>query len=484
MSSVRVDYSGLRTRALRFGNERRRPGRRCWLVAAVISVGLATPIVSPAQAADPPAAKPGRAHDVQRLVLQLDAHTRREREQAREALLALGTAILPLLPDDRAVSSAAVRQTLGEIRGRLQRDSALESLRPSRVSLKGTFPLREVLAQIAAETGNDFDTTALDDASLSRPLAVDFESRVFWSACDEVIAKADLDYGAVQKGRLQLMRAATANLPPRPIAVADQGAFRVAVMLATIRPFAISRTRFALRVVWSLRAEPRLRPLFASISGSDLQAGFRGPGAGGAPPAYTELPPISPRAKLELSLEEGQVPLELTSDFEFPSGEARPNVEFGGSFTVEMAAGPVRFVFDDLAAARPPLERIGSVAVRLRGVEIPAAEKPGTAHLVVSAVYDQSGPAFESYRTWMYHNDVWLEAKTNGGRRIRPEPLVATQREADGGFAVEYNFADVSGGLGDYRLVYVAPTLITQTPVQFQLRNIPTARAAERGAQP
>jgi hypothetical protein len=483
MSSVRVDYSGLRMRALRFGNARRRLGYSRWLVAPVVFVWLATSIVSAALAADSPAAKLAAARDVQRLVLQLDAHTRREREQAREALLALGPAILPLLPQDGNVSSAAVRQTLGEIRARLQRESALESLRPSRVSLKGTFPLKEVLSQIAAQTGNEFDTTALDEASLARPFAVDFESRVFWSACDEVSAKAGLDYGSVQKGRLQLVRA-NAHSAPRPIAVADQGAFRVAVTFATVRPFAISRTSFALRVVWSLRAEPRLRPLFASIAGSDLQAGFRGPDAGGAQPAYTELPPISPRAKLELSLDEGQEPLELTSDFEFPAGDTRPKIEFGGSFAVEMAAGPARFMFDDLAAARQPLERVGSVAVRLRGIEIPAGEKAGTAHVVVSAVYDQSGPAFESYRTWMYHNEVWLEAKANGGGRIRPAPLVATQREADGGFAVEYNFADVAGGAGDYRLVYVAPTLITQTPVQFQLRNIPTARAAQPGAQP
>jgi hypothetical protein len=508
MCSVRVDYSGLRRRTLHFGNgtrgrfrsialgdwspirrtvprARRRSGRPHSLVIAAIVLWLALSIGLPAHAADPPpAAKSPSAREVQRLVLQLDAHTRRERDQARDALLALGPPILPLLPEDRAIASAAVRQTVGEIRARLQHESALASLRPSRVTLKGTFPLREALARIAAQTGNEFDTTALDDGSLARSLAVDFESRAFWSACDEVIATADLDYGAVQKGRLQLIRTATANLPPRPIAVADQGAFRVAVTLATIRPFAISRTRFALRIAWNLRAEPRLRPLFASISGSDLQAGFRSPNAGGAQPAYTGLRPISPRAKLELSLEEGQVPLELTSDFEFPSGEARPDVEFGGSFSVEMAAGPVRFVFDDLAAANQPLQRAGSVAVRLRAAEIPAGDKPGMAQVVVSAVYNQSGPAFESYRTWMYHNEVWLEAKSKDGRRIRPGPLVATQREADGGFAVEYNFADVSGGPADYRLVYVAPTLITPTPVQFQLRNIPTARAPQPGVQP
>jgi hypothetical protein len=147
-----------------------------------------------------------------------------------------------------------------------------------------------------------------------------------------------------------------------------------------------------------------------------------------------------------------------------------------------MAAAPVQIAFDDLVTPNQPAKRVGSVAVRLRQVEIPVSGKVGQGRVDLSVVYDQRGPAFESYRTWMYHNEVWLETKS--GRRLLPRPLVATQREADGGIAVEYNFADVTGTPADYRLVYVAPTLVTRSPVQFQLRNIPTTRAGQQGAQP
>jgi hypothetical protein len=140
-----------------------------------------------------------------------------------------------------------------------------------------------------------------------------------------------------------------------------------------------------------------------------------------------------------------------------------------------MAAGPVRFVFDKLVAPDQPAQRVGSVTVRMTRVEFPAEGKAGDARIEISSVYDQRGPAFESYRTWIYHNEVWLETKD--GRRIRPRPLVGTRGQDDGGIAVEYNFADVTGTPADYRVVYVAPTLITQSPVQFELRNIPTVRA-------
>jgi hypothetical protein len=470
MSSVRSDYSGLR-----------------WRSCHLLALGLLVACVSRATADDrPKPTNPQTAREITRLIGQLDADSRAERSKARDALLAMGPSILPLLPDDQQVPSAAARQALAEIRARLQHESAIDSLRPSRVTLKGTFALNDVLAQISAQTGNGFDTSGLDAELLSRPMDVHFESRTFWSACDQLGTMARFSFGAVRKGRLQLVRVPR-NSVALPLAVADDGAFRVAVLSAKIRPSAISQTLFALRIGWSLQAEPRLRPLFASIAGRDLtveasESGRPPVDVSGAAQPSLSLRPISPAAKLELSMEEGQEPLELDSDFECPATPKRLNITLGGSFAVEMAAAPERFVFDDLNAPNPPAKRIGGVSVRLRHVEAPAGGNETATRVDLSVVYDQQGPAFESYRTWMYHNDVRLETKN--GRRILPERLVATQTEADGARTVEYNFANVTGTLADYRLVYIAPTLITQAPVRFQLKNIPTTRARQQGTSP
>jgi len=452
-------------------------------------VGLAFCIATPAWPEDRPSAADSQtARQIQRLIGQLDADTRSDRVKAHDALLKLGPSILPLLPEDRAIASAAARQSLHEIRLRLQREAAMASLSPARVTLKGMYTLRSVLEQIASQTGNEFDTHALGDQLLERRVTVDFRSRAFWSACDAVVSYVGLEYGTASARRLDLVRATSVE---RPLAVADEGAFRIAVASASIRPSVASRDGYALHVGWSLMAEPRLRPLFAAIAGRDLHAQTtdasasspRSESPDASRRALTVFRPISPAAKLELSMNEGQEPLRLETQFDFPvTATSTPRIDFSGSFAVEMAAAPVQIAFDDLVTPNQPAKRVGSVAVRLRQVEIPVSGKSGLGRVDLSVVYDQRGPAFESYRTWMYHNEVWLETKS--GRRILPRPLVATQREADGGIAVEYNFADVTGTPADYRLVYVAPTLVTRSPVQFQLRNIPTTRAGQQGVQP
>jgi len=106
-------------------------------------------------------------------------------------------------------------------------------------------------------------------------------------------------------------------------------------------------------------------------------------------------------------------------------------------------------------------------------------EKAGNAKIEISLVYDHGGPAFESYRTWMYHNEAYLETKN--GRRLNPQPIISTRRQGDGSMAVEYNFADVQGTPRDDRFIYVAPTLITSVPVEFRFPRIPLARAAAEG---
>jgi hypothetical protein len=407
---------------------------------------------------------------VDRLVAELDAELRRTRDAARESLLALGPSILPLLPDERAVASAATRDSVRQIRMRLERQSALATLAASRVTLHGRFPLREILNQLAAQTGNQFESTGIDAGILRRELSIDDESRPFWSACDDVIHKAGLAYAPVHKpGRLKLLPAAQAHGGPE-LAVAENGTFRLSVLSAELRP-SLGESRNVLRINWSLIAEPRLRPLFATIQADRLVVR--------ASPSNV-LKPVSPQAKWEISMGEGTQVLRLDSDFECPAGAEPAVVEFRGSLRVEMAAGPQRIVFENLSSGRREKQRAGGVTVALRNVEFPASnEKRGTARVEISLAYDQGGPAFESYRTWMYHNEAALESKT--GRRIGPGPLVSTRQQGDGSVAVEYNFADVDATPGDYRFVYIAPTLIADLPVDFEFPRIPVARAAQEG---
>ena len=425
----------------------------------------------PLRADDPAAATNAELRrKVERLLADLDAETRSARLAARDSLLALGPGILPLLPDERTLPSAAARDAVGQIRTRLERQSALATLAASRVTLRGRFPLREILDRITRQTGNRFDVTAIDAPLLARPFDVNDQARPFWNACDALFEKAGLTFARHHKaGALALVPAGQAR--EGELAVSDHGPFRVAVIAAELRGTPDASPHL-LRVAWTLTAEPRLRPLFASIAADRLVA------SSGA----DTFKPSTPTAKWELSLGEGADTLRLDSDFDVPPPLQPAQIEFRGAFGVEMAAGPQEIIFGDLASGRRETRRAGSVTVGLRGVEFPRpGEGQGTARIEISLVYDQGGPAFESYRTWMYHNEAALETKS--GRRIAPRPIITTRQQGDGSVAVEYNFADIQGTPGDYRFVYVAPTLITQQPVEFRFSKIPVARAAQGGTR-
>jgi len=408
---------------------------------------------------------------VERLIGELDAQTRRARSAARESLVAMGPAILPLLPSDDRIASAAVRDAVRQVRTQLERASALATLAPSHVTLHGKWALSEVLKLVTRQTGNEFDRDGIGASVLQKEIAVDDESRPFWSACDAIAREAGLTYAPFgMRGRITLVPAATTA--PRNLAVASEGAIRVAVVSVSLRPAPGDPQRRLLRIGWDVSAEPRLRPLFARISTADLVV--RSSDA-------SILKPTSPRAKLELPMGEGAQPLRLYSDYEVLPGVDLASIEFEGVFQVEMAAGPQRMVFDDLAPGKRESKRAGSARVTVESAFSPTGEIGSSrARIDVSVLYDQGGPAFESYRTWMYHNEAALETKT--GRRIAPEATIATRQQGDGSISVEYNFANVRGVPGDYRFIYVVPTLITELPVKFRFPKIPAARSVVEGA--
>jgi hypothetical protein len=416
-----------------------------------------------------PATQDALRDKVDRLVTQLDAEKRSVRAAALQSLLALGPRVLPLLPTDSSAASPAAREAVSQIRGKLERESALASLAATRVTLRGRFALLEILNRITEQTGNRFDSTAIDAATLRREIQVDYASRTFWSAVDELTLKVGLTYASTQKVHSLSLVPADQSSSHCGSIVTESGPFRMVIASAELRP-SLSESPKLLRIHWSLFAEPRLRPLFASIAAQKVFANSDS----------TLFKSVAPTANWEISMGEGAEPLRLGSDFEVPLTNLPKAITFRGSFTVEMAAGPERFVFDDLSSNRREVHKFGGVTVSLLGVEFPSAnQKSGDAKVEVGLVYDQGGPAFESYRTWMYRNEAYLETKN--GRRLNHQPIISTRRQGDGSVAVEYNFADVQGSPRDYRFVYVAPTLITPLPVEFRFQNIPLSRAAVEG---
>jgi hypothetical protein len=226
--------------------------------------------------------------------------------------------------------------------------------------------------------------------------------------------------------------------------------------------------RELVRVTLNISAEPRLRPLFLQYAASDVAVRSQD---------KVELPPFTREASYDLALGEGAGPSRIQLDYLVPEGTEVATLAISGKLQCTAAAGNdlIRFAevhklnnLREVSIAR----RRGGVTVTLTRAQIsPLA--PGKNELRIQTVvnYDAGGPAFESHRTWILHNEVFLEDAA--GKRVRLNGGSQTAQQGDGGVAIEYRFVNLPDPLPDYSFVYVAPTMIIDVPIEFEIQSLP-----------
>ncbi|MGH7128702.1 MAG: hypothetical protein ACREIV_09035, partial [Planctomycetaceae bacterium] len=187
---------------------------------------------------------PRETQAVKELISKLDADERAVRAAAERQLLELGPRILPQLPPPDLLPPAA-QAALRRIRRQLEHTAARAAVRPSRITLTGTRPLREWLGLIVQQTGNDLDASALPAETLETPLAVDYDAETFWIVLDDLARRAGFRYETREKDKAHGPRPVGSSSPlilvPGEAATGEQavdsaGAFRVAVLSAEVRP--------------------------------------------------------------------------------------------------------------------------------------------------------------------------------------------------------------------------------------------------------
>ena len=397
---------------------------------------------------------------VERMIAGLRAPTRAARLKAEQEMLEAGPDLLPLLPPPELVPSAA-RESLVRIRVTLERRQALLSIAPSHVTLQGERSFSEWVNELQRQSTNTNDLRSLSPTDLDQPLKLDFKDQTYWAGVEELSRMARLKPD-LSAGHLR-WNPADPNVVPE-LAVTHAGAFRVAVIVARTRP-GLTADKPLVRLGLTLMAEPRLRPLFMHFSAEDMV--LRG-GSGA-------LAAFNPEAKYELVLADGKSPpIQIDAVAQAPPPDT---VDISGRFRVTLAAGSEAIRFSDLPAfledkPSPVSRRRGGVTVTLQKVELePATDGKQNARIQVLVAYDTGGPAFESHRSWVQHNRVFLE--TASGQTIELNGGQETTAEANGRVGAAYTFNDLTEPLANLRFVYVAPTLILETPVEFQFKQIP-----------
>jgi hypothetical protein len=442
-------------------------------VALVCAIGAMECVVAQVPEKNP---APTIARDVGPLIDELNAETRARRAEAERRLLEQGPQILPLLPAPELLPTPSVREAVRRIRVELERRQAAESAQASRVTLRGTQNLPQWLDEIRRQTGNEvLVDSSLPAAMRSRVLTLDLVDVDFWPALRK-LAHAVMDGTDTEpavrlsfddQNRLVMTRSETKS-------GADQhetysGAFRVVARPAQRRPIFGRPDRQLVRVELEVAAEPRLRPLFLQLAAADFDA---------RTDAGVSMPPYTPEARKELPLTQGRRTAQWYADFDVPAGWNATTINLRGKAVMTTAAEsqPIRFTsLGDLVGNRGAgvARRRGGVTVTLNRI---LSERNGEADAERSDVriqavvgYDTGGPAFESHRTWIIHNEAYLETDKE---RI-PITSQQTTLQADGAVGLEYRFDKLAAPLDACRFVYVAPTLIVDVPIAFELKRIP-----------
>jgi len=401
---------------------------------------------------------------VMALIEALDANTLKERAAARRELVELGPGILPMLPPPEQLTRASVRESLSGIRTTLERRQARESIKPSRVTLQGTLRLGDIFEEVAQQTGNQIGTSHVAKEELNASLEVDFRNVTFWEVMDDLASGQGLSFADHADAGTLAIRSDVDGKPSPEIAVSYSGAFRVAMLSVRLRPLLGTTSERMVRLRMGVSVEPRLRPLFLKYAAEDISV-RRTSGA--------VLPQFVPDAQYELSLGEGGWQVRVQADFRVPNRPALKSVAVNGRMTMLTAADTQPIRFTRLTGGAGTARRRGGVTVTLRDVAEQTRQGEKVARVRVAVGYDTGGPAFESHRSWVFHNAAYLES--SDGSRVKRSGQFTTVLQADGAVAVEYNFAGLKEPLEQYRFVYVAPTLIISVPIEFKFSDVPVS---------
>ena len=160
----------------------------------------------------------------------------------------------------------------------------------------------------------------------------------------------------------------------------------------------------------------------------------------------------------------GDLTTELLIPLKLPERSIKQIASLKGKLTAMVPGRVETFRFADLAV-RGAEQRKAGVAVILDQVR----RNNEIWEIRVVVRFDKAAGALESHRGWVFNNEAYLETKD--GQRINYDGFETTrQTEQDVGMA--YYF-DLEKGPTGLTFVYKTPSVVTQLPVEYEIKNLP-----------
>lgn len=419
------------------------------LLFGVVEAALAQP-EAPLAKSDDEAIDPA---EVSALIRLLGNSKRLTRLEAEKKLAGFGPPVLDLLPSPDLIRSVAARQAVRRIRIKLEDEAAKLSLKPSRVTLRGSFAIAELAQRIEQQTGNALHIVKPSSAD-SATVKVDWKQLTFWEAMrdleqSEWRARFNANSGdlVLSPGRDQAASSATKT----------ERAFRF--RSTALQANSIDGGGLLLKNQVSIECEPRLRPLFLNYASDDLSLDVDG----------KTIAPFNAGAKIELPLGVSGREAEVQSAFLLD--RKTDSASLSGKVSLLLAAAERPIEFSNLAKASGVARRRGGVTVTVTSVRLGENENGHTARVLIRVSYDLGASAFESHQTWVFHNRVWLAELRQTSSGLAPSSF-ETVFQNETGVGVEYIFEGLKQNPGGMKFVYLAPTQLIRVPLKFEFEKL------------
>ncbi|QDU78311.1 hypothetical protein Pla110_00120 [Polystyrenella longa] len=397
---------------------------------------------------------------VEQLVEQLRTDDRAERREVESALIELGPRALPFVPKPDRGQSMSQRVGLERVRQVLQRQKSAASLEESRFTLSGEMTVKKLLTEISRQTENQLDLSTIPAEVLGRTVDVDFKKTSFWDGIDWLEEELSLHYFALSQFELR-------TDVHEGITHTHQGPVRFEFLKPTSKKLIGNTDQILWRVPVRVYFEPRLRPLYLHWKGDAFQAvGLQGAENDSQEPVG--LDPFNPDSSIELAAESDQGGLQTILDFVGPQDQKLEALKIQGSFELILAAGHEEVEFPLTESTQPAMKRVGPARIELielkrTSVEVydeDETQQKEVLRVVLDVLYSpQVLNAFESHRTWMFSDPIWI--RTANGEEIRRDPLFKTLNQFPGEIEVAYDFDIPKEKQDGSTLLYQIPTLVT-----------------------
>ncbi len=401
--------------------------------------------------------KPDLKATVAALVEDLDSDQFATRKAAGRKLLQLGPAAIEFLDAPKS-ASVQVEQELRYIREQLRNQQAVSSLEPSTVTLSETLTVDQIADRITKQTGNKVSVAKLGSDLRGQRIEVRYQKQPFWHVIDDLSRQLkttiELSDGAVRFVAGEPLRPDRISKSP-----AGMKAYRLRVGEVTSKVLLGGADQRLVRIPLYFGTEPRLRGIFLRAASNTIKVTASG---------NRSLPPYSANQSLEVPVSGRGEEVTWKHDVLAPIDPKTRSIDINGSVEVLMAAGYEPFRFRDLDRAKGTRRSRTGVDLRIDDTQID--KDRGDLKITLTVEWTRSIGAFDSYRTWQFHNEAWL--KTADGKRIDFSGPLTTDGQANGGVRLTYHFKSVTADLSKCEFIYEAPTALRTVKVPFEFNSI------------